>query len=90
MLGHRSGAHCNADPLYTFPRRRIVKRFLPDSPLRVSALRGPGSYANVFAMASFVDELACAVGTDPLGFRLRNLVDERAWAVIEAAAARGG
>ena len=34
-----------------FPNRRIVKHFLPDSPLRVSALRGWGSYANVFAIS---------------------------------------
>jgi CO/xanthine dehydrogenase Mo-binding subunit len=80
------GIHRNADPLYTLPRRRIVKHFLPDSPLRVSALRGLGSYANVFAMESFLDELARAAGADPIAFRLRYLVDPRARAVIEAVA----
>jgi len=84
------GIHRNADPLYTFPRRRIVKHFLPDSPLRVSALRGLGSYANVFAVESFMDELAHAAGADPVEFRLRNLGDERARAVIEAAEEKAG
>jgi len=80
------GSHRNADPLYTFPKRRIVKQFVPDSPLRTSSFRGLGAYANVFAIESFVDELAYAAGIDPVAFRLRYLDDERARAVIEAAA----
>jgi len=85
-MGFQGGVHRNADPLYTFPRQRIVKHFLSDSPLRVSALRGLGSYTNIFAIESFMDELAHAAGIDPLEFRLRNLADDRARAVIEAAA----
>jgi nicotinate dehydrogenase subunit B len=84
--GRHVGIHRNADPLYAFPRRRIVKHFLPDSPLRTSALRGLGSYANVFAIESLMDELAHAAGIDPLEFRLRHLQNERAKAVIKAAA----
>ncbi|MBN1399648.1 MAG: molybdopterin-dependent oxidoreductase [Anaerolineae bacterium] len=87
-LGPQTGVHRNADPLYTFPQRRIVKHFLPDSPLRVSALRGLGSYANVFAVESFTDEMAQAAGADPVAFRLGYLDDERARAVIEAAATK--
>jgi len=90
ILAPQVGIHRNADPLYTFPRRRIVKHFLPDSPLRVSALRGLGAYANVFAIESFMDELAHAAGADPVEFRLRYLADERAQAVIEAAAEKAG
>jgi CO/xanthine dehydrogenase Mo-binding subunit len=90
IMAPQVGIHRNADPLYTFPRRRIVEHFLPDSPLRVSALRGLGSYANVFAIESFVDELAHAAGVDPVQFRLRYLEDERARAVIEAAADKAG
>jgi nicotinate dehydrogenase subunit B len=89
-MWHEVGVHRNANPLYTFPQRRIVKHFLPDGPLRVSALRGLGSYANVFALESFVDEVAHAAGEDPIAFRLRYLDDERACAVIEAAAERAG
>jgi nicotinate dehydrogenase subunit B len=90
IMAPHVGIHRNADPLYAFPRRRIVKHFLPDSPLRVSALRGLGSYANVFAIESFMDELAHAAGADPVEFRLRHLADERARAVIEAAAEKAG
>jgi len=88
--GPHVGIHRNADPLYTFPRRRIVKHFVPNSPLRTSTLRGLGSYANVFAIESFMDELAHAAGIDPVEYRLRHLTDERARAVIEAAAGRAG
>jgi len=90
MLVHHGGVHRNADPLYAFPRRRIVKHFLAESPLRTSALRGLGAYANVFALESFMDELALAAGADPLEFRLRHLEDERARAVLRAAAERFG
>jgi nicotinate dehydrogenase subunit B len=89
-MGSHHGIHRNADPLYAFPRRRIVKHFLPDSPLRVSALRGLSSYANVFAIESFMDELAHAVGVDPVAYRLRYLIDERARAVVEAASEKAG
>jgi CO/xanthine dehydrogenase Mo-binding subunit len=84
------GSHRNADPLYTFPHRRIVKHFVPDSPLRVSAMRGLGAYGNVFAIESFMDELAHAAGIDPVEFRLNNLNDPRAQAVIRAAAEKAG
>ena len=89
-MGPLGGIHRNADPLYAFPRRRIVKHFLPDSPLRVSALRSLGSYANIFAIESFMDELACAAKTDPIEFRLGHLKDDRARAVIKAAAEKAG
>ncbi|HXX48569.1 MAG TPA: molybdopterin cofactor-binding domain-containing protein, partial [Myxococcota bacterium] len=90
MLVHHGGVHRNADPLYAFPRRRIVKHFLPESPLRTSALRGLGAYANVFALESFMDELAHEAGADPVEFRLRHLEDERAREVVRAAADRFG
>lgn len=84
--GSHVGLYRNADPLYAFPRRRIVKHLVPDSPLRVSALRGLGAYANVLAIESFMDELAHLVGADPVEFRLRHLTDARARDVIAAAA----
>jgi len=88
ILGPEVGIHRNATPLYAFPRSRVVKHFLPDSPLRVSALRGLGSYANVFAIESFMDELATSAGADPVQFRLSHLQDARARDVITAAAAK--
>ncbi len=84
------GGHRNADPIYAFETRRIVKHFLPGSPLRTSSQRGLGAYANVFAIESFMDELAEAGGEDPLAFRLRNLEDPRARQVLETAAEESG
>ena len=57
-------------------------------PVRTSSLRSLGACANVFAIESFVDELARGLGEDPLAWRLRHLSDPRARAVIEAAARR--
>jgi nicotinate dehydrogenase subunit B len=84
------GDYRNANPLYAFPQRRIVTHFVPASPLRTSAMRSLGGYANVFAIESFMDELAAAAGADPVEFRLKHLTDERAKAVIEAAANKAG
>ena len=80
----------NAIPLYDFPNQRIVNHYVRDMPVRTSALRSLGAYANVFAIESFMDELASAAGLDPVSFRLRHLKDLRARAVIEAAARRSG
>ncbi len=90
MLAYHAGIHRNADPLYAIPRRRIVKHFVETAPLRTSSTRSLGAYANVFAIESFMDELAHAAGIDPLDFRLRLLTDVRARAVLEAAAERAG
>jgi CO/xanthine dehydrogenase Mo-binding subunit len=88
--GAHFGSHRNADPKYAFSRRRVVKHFVLDHPIRVSAMRSLGAYANVFAIESFMDELAEAAGAVPVAFRLRHLDDERARAVIEAAATKAG
>jgi CO/xanthine dehydrogenase Mo-binding subunit len=80
------GGHRNAEPAYVFSRQRVVRHFVPNSPLRTSSLRSLGAYANVFAIESFMDELALAAGIDPVEFRLRHLTDVRARAVILAAA----
>src|ERR1700756_550458 len=80
------GGDRNAVPLYDFPRQRIVNHLIKDMPLRVSALRTLGAYANVFAMESFMDELALAAGVDPVAFRVAHLTDPRARAVIETVA----
>jgi nicotinate dehydrogenase subunit B len=84
------GGDRNAIPLYAFPRLRVVNHLLPEMPVRVSALRTLGAYANVFALESFMDELAAAAGADPVEFRLRHLRDPRARAVLEAVASKAG
>ncbi len=84
------GSDRNAIPLYEFPTVKVVKHFIAEAPLRTSALRTLGGYANVFALESFMDELAAAAGADPVEFRLRHTKDARVRAVIEAAAQRAG
>jgi nicotinate dehydrogenase subunit B len=81
------GGDRNAIPLYDLPNQRVVHHFLQEMPIRVSALRTLGAYANVFAIESFMDELALAAGADPVAFRLAHLTDPRGRAVIEKAAA---
>ncbi len=80
------GLDRNARPYYDFKRQKITKNFIEKSPLRTSALRSLGAYANVFAVESFMDELAHQTGQDPVRFRLRHLKDERAKAVIKKVA----
>jgi nicotinate dehydrogenase subunit B len=84
------GSLRNADPIYDFPRRRITGHRLLRTPIRSSALRSLGAFMNVFAIESFMDELAEASGTDPLEFRLAHLSDERAHAVLRKAAESSG
>ncbi|TMH91933.1 MAG: xanthine dehydrogenase family protein molybdopterin-binding subunit [Betaproteobacteria bacterium] len=78
----------NAVPIYDFPSQRVVNHYVREMPVRTSALRSLGAYANVFAIESFMDELAQTAGIDPIAFRLRHLKDPRGRAVIEAAAWR--
>jgi len=78
----------NAIPLYDFPNQCITNHYVREMPVRTSALRSLGAYANVFAIESFMDELALAARVDPIAFRLRHLKDTRARAVIEAVARR--
>jgi CO/xanthine dehydrogenase Mo-binding subunit len=84
------GGDRNAIPLYDFPSQRVMHHFVQDMPIRVSALRTLGAYANVFALESFMDELAAAAGADPVAFRLAHLKDPRGRAVIEKVAAMSG
>jgi nicotinate dehydrogenase subunit B len=81
------GATRNADPLYDIPQKRIVHHMITEQPVRVSALRGLGATANVFALECCIDELAERVGQDPVAYRLSITSDPRARAVIEKAAA---
>jgi CO/xanthine dehydrogenase Mo-binding subunit len=84
------GGDRNAIPLYDFPSQRVIHHFVQDMPIRVSALRTLGAYANVFALESFMDELAAAAGADPIAFRLAHMKDPRGRAVIEAVAKKAG
>lgn len=87
-LAAGGGAERNSIPPYDLPARRIRSHRLRTMPLRTSALRSLGAFANVFAIESFIDELATARSEDPLAQRLRLLTEPRARAVLEAAARR--
>jgi nicotinate dehydrogenase subunit B len=80
----------NAVPLYDFPGQKVLLHYITDMPLRTSALRGLGAYANVFALESFMDEMAYAAGADPVEYRLRHMKNPRARAVIETCAQKAG
>jgi CO/xanthine dehydrogenase Mo-binding subunit len=82
------GGGRNAVPLYGFPALRVVGHRLLDMPIRTSSLRSLGAFANVFAIESFMDEVAQHTGRDPLEMRLDALEDQRARAVIEVAGAQ--
>jgi nicotinate dehydrogenase subunit B len=82
------GADRNSVPLYDFPSWQIECHRLLTMPIRTSALRTLGAQGNVFAIESFLDELAAERDEDPVDFRLRHLRDARAKDVIRSVAKR--
>lgn len=79
----------NGLPLYDIPSVDVTSRSVW-GPLRTGPMRSLGSFFNVFATESFMDELAELAGADPVEYRLRHLRDRRAARVIELAAERAG
>jgi len=86
--GFSAGSYRNSIPLYDFPKEIIHHKY--KGPLRTSALRSLGAYGNIFALESFMDELAYSGGIDPVRFRLDHLKNERAKEVIRLAAEKAG
>lgn len=84
------GGARNGNPIYALPNARGTFHFVEQMPARVSALRGLGAHMNVFAIESFMDELAEAAGVDPVAFRLAYLKAERAREIVRVAAGRFG
>lgn len=93
VVGGDFGAYRGAQVRYDIPHRRLVA-WRKDLPVRTGPWRGLGLVANVFAVESFIDELAHAASADPLRFRLDHLGDDaygrRMRAVLLAAAERAG
>ncbi len=93
VMGADFGATRGARVPYAIPNLQTVahRAILP---VRTGWWRGLGLLANVFAVESFMDELAHAAGIDPLTFRLNHLGDDergrRIRAVLEAVAAKAG
>jgi CO/xanthine dehydrogenase Mo-binding subunit len=84
------GGDRNAIPIYKFPNAHVVHHFIPDMPVRISAMRALGAYHNVFSIESFMDELALLANADPVEFRLKHLDDARGRDVIEKTAQEFG
>jgi len=85
-LAMGGGSQRNAVPYYEFTDELVLNHIVTAEPVRVSVLRALAAYLNVFAIECFMDELAESAGIDPVEFRLRHLADERARAVVRAAA----
>jgi CO/xanthine dehydrogenase Mo-binding subunit len=73
-------------PGYDIPDVHVTRHRLTTMPIRTSSLRSLGAHFNVFAIESFMDELAAAAGQDAVGFRLDHLSDPRARRVLTEAA----
>jgi nicotinate dehydrogenase subunit B len=84
------GSTRNAVPAYDVPDLEVVRHRLLTMPIRTSSLRSLGAFLNVFAIESFMDELAACAGADPVAFRLAHLSDPRGVRVIEEVAALSG
>jgi len=85
----------NPEESYGFPGKLKFWEVIPPllekaSPLRTAHFRDPLGPQLHFASESFVDEIASAVGADPVAFRLKYLKDPRDAAVIRAAAEKAG
>jgi len=84
------GSTRNAVPGYDVPDLEVVRHRLLTMPIRTSSLRSLGAFLNVFAIESFMDELAECAGADPVEFRLAHLTDPRAARVVEEVASLSG
>jgi CO/xanthine dehydrogenase Mo-binding subunit len=100
LAGHLLGAPLKVNDgfgvpaeVYEFANKRtawetIAPLLERGSPLRSAHLRDPVGPQIHFASESFMDEVAHAVGADPVEFRLKHLKAPRDIAVIKAAAER--
>ena len=102
LAGHFLGVPLKSEDMfgapaeaYEYANKRTLWETIPPlldraSPLRTSHLRDPVGPQLHFASESFIDEMAHAVGADPVQFRLKYLKNERHTAVIKAAAEKSG
>jgi nicotinate dehydrogenase subunit B len=84
------GSERNSVPYYDIARVDVTVHRLLTMPIRTSALRSLGSQLNTFAAESVIDELALAIGRDPVQMRLAHLSDPRAREVLNTAVAEAG
>jgi len=79
----------NAVPPYRLGSAEVLLHVVPGA-LRTGAYRSLAAAPNVFAIESFVDELAHASKQDPIAFRLRMIDDPRLRHVLETVRDRSG
>jgi nicotinate dehydrogenase subunit B len=79
----------NAIPPYGPFAAKVILHVEPTR-LRTANFRSLAAAENVFAIESFMDELAAASGQEPLAFRLRHIEDPRFRRVVERVAERSG
>ncbi|MDO8506833.1 MAG: molybdopterin-dependent oxidoreductase [Candidatus Limnocylindria bacterium] len=79
----------NAIPHYRIPKARVTL-YVEPTPLRTASFRSLAAAENIFAIESFMDELARAAKQEPLAFRLAHVEDDRLRRVYERVAQRSG
>ncbi|MEX2487327.1 MAG: molybdopterin cofactor-binding domain-containing protein [Nitriliruptoraceae bacterium] len=83
--GPHPGVLRNSVPCYTVGPVEAYAD-IAEGPVRTGSFRTLGSFVNVFAIESFIDELAEHAGADPVAFRMAHLSDARARDVLAAVA----
>ncbi len=83
--GDRGAAH-----FYDIPNHRTTVFDGAAHPFATGPWRAPGNSTNCFARESHIDLMAAQAKMDPIEFRLKNLKDQRAIRVLEAAAEKFG
>jgi CO/xanthine dehydrogenase Mo-binding subunit len=73
--GTIQGATQAAGP-YVIPNCRIDSSFVYTNNLPGGFMRAPGEPQGIWAIESQLDEVARAIGMDPLDFRLKNLIED--------------
>ncbi len=81
-----SGGILNVTPPYDIPAMRNTEHVVGRPPVRTSSLRGLGGPPNEYASECFIDELAEAIGADPLQYRLQMLKHPRGVVVLKRVA----
>lgn len=79
----------NANPPYDVGALSVRLHVSPGR-VRTGALRSLGASPNVFAIESFIDELAHEVAVDPIEYRLRHTSDARLRRVLETVRDQSG
>lgn len=68
---------------YAIPNVKTTAHRLESTPFKPAWIRSPGRMQNSFANECFLDEIAAAIGADPLELRLQYLHDARGEELLE-------